>query len=64
MAETILIPCPHFDTLNRLPAQRRSEHPTSGKCRQPLFTGCPLVLDGRRFERHASATDLPLLVHF
>lgn len=64
MADTILIPCPHCDTLNRLPAHRRGEHPNCGKCHQPLFTGKPLVLDARRFERHASSPDLPLVVDF
>lgn len=64
MAETILIPCPHCDTLNRLPARRRGEGGKCGKCGKPLFTGHPLVLDAKRFDRHARAPDLPLLVDF
>jgi hypothetical protein len=30
MAETIIIPCPHCDTLNRLPAERRDERGKAG----------------------------------
>lgn len=64
MADTIVIPCPHCDTLNRLPAARRDDQGKCGRCRQPLFTGRPLALTGPRFERHAAAGDLPLLVDF
>ena len=65
MAETIVIPCPHCDTLNRLPAGRRGDHGNCGRCKKPLFTGHPLALDDeQRFDRHAEAGDLPLLVDF
>jgi thioredoxin 2 len=64
MADTIIIPCPHCDRQNRLPAARRGAGGKCGDCGQPLFTGRPLVLDGRRFDRHAGAADLPLLVDF
>jgi thioredoxin 2 len=63
MADTIIIPCPHCDTQNRLPAERRGQG-KCGTCHQPLFTGRPLVLTEARFERHAGAADLPLLVDF
>lgn len=63
MAPTIILPCPHCDTLNRLPAERRGAG-KCGHCHKPLFTGRPLVLDSARFERHAAAADLPLLVDF
>ena len=59
----IIIPCPHCDTQNRLPAERRGQG-KCGTCHKPLFTGSPLVLTAARFERHAGAADLPLLVDF
>src|SRR5579872_4016821 len=62
-ADTRLIPCPHCDTLNRLPRERPAEQGKCGQCHKPLFAGEVLALDGRRFDRHASA-DLPLLVDF
>jgi thioredoxin 2 len=64
MAETIIIPCPHCDTLNRLPAERRDERGKCGRCGKPLFTGQPIALTAARFDQHASAKDLPLLVDF
>jgi thioredoxin 2 len=64
MTETIIIPCPHCDTPNRLPAERRQDRGKCGSCGKPLFTGHPLTLDETRFDRHARAADLPLLVDF
>ncbi len=63
MAESFVIPCPHCDTLNRVPAARLGEGGKCGRCGGPLFTGRPITLDAGRFERHAAA-GLPLLVDF
>ncbi len=63
MSGTIIIPCPHCDTQNRLPAERRGQG-KCGTCHKPLFAGQPLVLTAARFDRHAAAADLPLLVDF
>ncbi len=60
----IVVPCPHCDTANRLPAGRLGDGGKCGSCGRPLFTGHPLALDSRRFDRHAGAADLPLLVDF
>jgi thioredoxin 2 len=64
MAESRLIPCPHCDTLNRVPAARPANEGKCGKCGKELFTGHPLVLNAARFDRHAGAQDLPLVVDF
>jgi thioredoxin 2 len=64
MAETITIPCPHCDKLNRMPAERRGAGGKCGSCGRPLFTGHPIVLDEARFARHADNAHLPLLVDF
>jgi thioredoxin 2 len=64
MATSVTIPCPHCHTLNRVPAERRSEGGQCGHCHKPLFTGQPINLDTAHFDRHASATDLPLLIDF
>jgi len=60
----VVIPCPQCDSLNRLPTDRRDERGRCGRCRSPLFTGTPIVLDEARFGRHAGSSDLPLLVDF
>jgi thioredoxin 2 len=60
----ITVPCPHCHTLNRIPSERRGERGRCGKCHEPLFPGRPITLDAAHFDRHASASDLPLLVDF
>ena len=64
MSDPIIIPCPHCDTLNRLPAARRDEQGKCGKCGKALFIGHPIALTEARFDQHANAQDLPLLVDF
>ena len=64
MSETRIIPCPHCDALNRVPVARTADGGKCGRCHQALFTGHPLVLSSARFDRHANAQDLPLIVDF
>jgi len=64
MATSLTVPCPHCHTLNRVPAERRKERGKCGHCHQPLFPGQPINLDAAHFDRHAGASDLPLLVDF
>ncbi|AJP49701.1 thioredoxin [Rugosibacter aromaticivorans] len=67
MPASRIIACPHCHTLNRLPAERLSAGDTRGvcgKCKHPLFSGTPVVLDEPGFARHAERSDLPLLVDF
>ncbi len=60
----MLIICPACQTQNRVPGLRMSEQPKCGKCHQPLLTGKPIDLSAASFDRHASKSDLPLLVDF
>jgi thioredoxin 2 len=64
MASAVTIPCPHCHTLDRVPSERRGQGGKCGRCHQPLFTGHPINLDAAHFDRHANATDLPLLIDF
>jgi thioredoxin 2 len=64
MTTTIVIPCPHCHTINRVLAERRGDGGKCGRCHQPLFTGKPINLDAAHFDRHAGAADLPLLIDF
>jgi thioredoxin 2 len=61
---TLTIPCPDCDAWNRVPKERRADEAKCGACGKPLFTGHPIALDERHFDRHARAADLPLLVDF
>ena len=58
------IACPLCGALNRVPDARLADAPNCGRCRKPLFTAAPLVLDAGNFDLHATRSDLPLLVDF
>jgi thioredoxin 2 len=64
MTDSVHIICPHCSTTNRVPRARLAEGALCGSCRQPLFAGRPILLDGRNFQRHVAAGDLPLVVDF
>jgi len=63
-SEAIQIVCPHDSAVNRVPAARLRDAPLCGKCHQPLFSGHPLELTAATFERHATRSQLALLVDF
>lgn len=56
--------CPHCNALNRLPADRLTQQPRCGSCKQPLFTGKPLTLNADTFARHVSRNEIPVVVDF
>ncbi|MEI9992626.1 MAG: thioredoxin TrxC [Rhizomicrobium sp.] len=61
--EARIVPCPHCDAANRVPAGRAPGDARCGRCHKALFEGRPLALTAARFDRHANS-DLPLLVDF
>jgi thioredoxin 2 len=64
MSDSLHIVCPHCHATNRVPAARTVDRPRCGKCHQSLFDGRPVELDEAAFERHVSASDLPVVVDF
>ena len=64
MSEQLKLVCPHCDTVNRVQADRLSDRPVCGRCKQMLITGIPLELNAANFDRHVAQTDLPVLVDF
>ncbi|OIQ94349.1 thioredoxin-2 [mine drainage metagenome] len=64
MSDSKHIVCPHCDAVNRVPAEKLSEQPTCGKCKQALFTAHPLELTEQNFMLHISRNDIPVLVDF
>ncbi|MDO9337759.1 MAG: thioredoxin TrxC [Caulobacter sp.] len=63
-ADTLVIACPVDGALNRVPKSRLGAGPKCGVCKSPLFAGKPVELTADNFDRHARASDLPLLVDF
>jgi len=64
MSETVHVVCPKCGATNRVPRARLADGPTCGKCKQPLFDGHPVELDGVSFERQVTSSDLPVVVDF
>ncbi|MEX0960074.1 MAG: thioredoxin TrxC [Burkholderiales bacterium] len=56
--------CPHCGGVNRVLSQRLADAPVCGKCRQPLFSGKPTVLDDASFATQVERSGLPVVVDF
>ena len=61
MTDPLLIPCPHCNGLNRIPAARLAEHPKCGRCKNEVLTGKPFDLKQADYTSQIKG-DLPLLV--
>ncbi len=61
MTDSLLIPCPACNGLNRIPAQRLGDRPVCGRCKSAVLPGTPLELTQANFARQLKG-DLPLLV--
>lgn len=64
MPDPLIVVCPHCHAANRVPAARLADGGTCGRCKQRLFAGRPLELDGASFARHVERSDLPIVVDF
>jgi len=64
MTASTNIVCPHCNTVNRIPAARLGDRPACGKCKKPLFTGSPVVLNDSNFKQQLTRSDIPVVVDF
>ena len=64
MAQSKHLVCPHCGAVNRIPENRLDQQPMCGKCKEALFTGQPLELTDRDFDKHLRRNDIPLVVDF
>ncbi len=66
MAENhhLVIVCPTCATLNRLLPAKLADGGRCGKCGSALFQGQPIDLNAANFDKHASSSDIPLLIDF
>lgn len=64
MSDASIVTCPHCGAANRIPSARLGDDPKCGKCKQPLFTAHPMVLNDGNFAHHIQKSELPILVDF
>ena len=64
MSAALQVVCPHCNTVNRVPRERLADGGNCGKCKQPLNTNHPMVLNENTFAQHVNKSDLPVLVDF
>lgn len=64
MSDPVHVVCPDCATVNRVLPERLGAGAKCGKCKQPLFQGAPVVLDGSNFDVHVGKGDLPVAVDF
>lgn len=61
MSEPLLVPCPHCNGLNRIPAERLAQAPRCGRCKGALLGDAPFELTQANFVSQNKGA-LPLLV--
>ncbi|MFJ4113538.1 thioredoxin TrxC [Pseudomonas sp. NPDC089758] len=61
MSDSLLVPCPYCDGLNRLPATRLGDAPKCGRCKQQVLLGQSFELNERNYANQIKG-DLPLLI--
>ena len=64
MSDPLHVVCPSCTTVNRVLQERLGPGAKCGKCKQALFTGKPVELDGDSFDAHVGKSDLPIAVDF
>lgn len=61
MTQSLLIPCPHCNGLNRIPGERLGDAPICGRCKNAVLPDKPFALNQAGFASQLKG-DLPLLV--
>jgi len=63
MSNKIEVVCPKCDTVNRVIIDKM-ENSICGRCHAKLFQKTPIHLDEKRFDKHLTKNQLPILVDF
>ena len=58
------LPCPHCNSINRVPDERLHDGPKCGKCAAPIADGKPVDLNAGNFAKMTTKSDLPVIVDF
>ena len=59
MTESLRAVCPHCSAVSRIPADRLASEASCGVCKARLFTGEPIVLTSKTFDKHGESVDTP-----
>ncbi|MHB0851823.1 thioredoxin TrxC [Stutzerimonas nitrititolerans] len=61
MTDSLVVPCAHCAGLNRIPADRVSQHPRCGRCKNAVLVAKPFEVYQGNFAQQIKG-DLPLLL--
>jgi thioredoxin 2 len=61
MSDPLMIPCPHCNGLNRIPADRLGDQPKCGRCKEQVLLDNPFTLTQSDYASQIKG-DLPLVV--
>jgi hypothetical protein len=64
MTDSVHTVCPHCSAVNRIPMDRPPSDAARGACKAKLFTGEPIALTAKTFDKHVERNDMPLIVDF
>lgn len=64
MNESFHVVCPHCDAVNRVPTVKMAQQPKCGQCHKQLFSGHPVNLTARNFQKQIARSGIPVLVDF
>ena len=64
MSELMQVVCLSCAVINRFPASKIEDLPHCGRCKMPIFTGEPMVLNAALLARLQKHDQLPFLVDF
>jgi thioredoxin 2 len=64
MVAPLHVVCPHCAAVNRVPAERAASEAICGVCKSQLFTGEPIALTAKTFDKHIERNDAPVIVDF
>jgi thioredoxin 2 len=64
MSEDVHVVCPRCGQVNRIAAHKPARKAKCGACASELFSGRPVDVDSRRFQRHLERDSIPIVVDF
>jgi thioredoxin 2 len=64
MIDRTHVVCPHCASVNRVLADRLTDNPKCGRCKNALFAGKPVEIGDRDFDLQIGKSDLPVVVDF